>query len=117
MRVRVHSRISSVEAVRGLGPAIPAARLLHQRPPPSDVDLGPELSTRCPNAPPGGIALSVRNALNLVESRHRVANVARVGDRLLALLRESEALGRKPVLLARRQCFPLFSCQFIPPHW
>src|SRR5260370_39572563 len=111
MPVREPSRNSSVDAVRWPDPAIPAARLLHQRPPPSNVDLDPELSGRGPNAPPGGIALSVRNASNLVESRHRVAHVARVGDRLLALLGEGEALRRKPVLLARGQCLPLFRCQ------
>src|SRR6266851_3020725 len=112
---REPSRNSSVEAVRWLEPAIPAARLLHQRPPPSNVDLDPEPSSGGPNTPPRGIALSVRNAMNLVESRHRVAHVARVGDRLLALLGESEALGRKSALLARGQCCPLLRCQFIPP--
>src|SRR5712692_802353 len=114
---REPSRNSSVEAVRWLEPAIPAARLLHQRPPPSNVDLDPELSSGGPNTPPRGIALSVRNALNLVESRHRVAHVARVRDRLLALLGESEALGRQPVLLAGTQCLPFFRCHSRLPNW
>src|SRR5713226_2968517 len=113
---REPSRNSSVEAVRWLEPTIPAARLLHQRPPPSNVDLDPELSSGGPNTPPRGIALSVRNALNLVESRHRVAHVARVRDRLLALLGESEALGRQPVSSGGYSVLSVFSLPFMPPE-
>jgi len=80
------------------------------------MDLDPELASRSPDAPPRRIALSVGDTLDLVESRHRVAYVAGVGDRFLALLRESEALGRQPVLLARAQYLPFFRCQFIPPE-
>jgi hypothetical protein len=74
------------------------------------VDLDSKLSGRCPDALPRGIALGVCHALDLVESRNRVAHVARVVDWLLALLREGESLGRHSVALTRAQCSTLPRC-------
>jgi len=57
----------------------------HQGPPASGGDLDPELAGGRPDAPPHRVALSIRDALDLVESRHRVAHVTRVVQRFLPL--------------------------------
>src|SRR5580693_4445696 len=49
------------------------------------------------------IALGVAHALDLVEPGYRVAHVAGVGQRLLALVGERELVGRQPVLFRGAQ--------------
>src|SRR5580693_2771 len=56
---------------------------------------------------PCPVPLGVADALNLVEARDRVPDMPGVGERLLALLGESEVLVRQPVLLSRAQAFGL----------
>ena len=58
-------------------------------------------ASRAHDAPPGLVALLVRDALDLVEPCDGVADVTGVGQRFLALLRERELLVRQPVLLGR----------------
>src|SRR6266849_7886690 len=52
---------------------------LHEGPPTLRVDLDPKPAGGRANALPGRVALRVGDALDLVESRDRVAHVARVG--------------------------------------
>src|SRR5690242_4711348 len=71
-----------------------------QGPPASGADLDPELPGGRPDAPPRRVALFVGDALDLVESRHRIAHVTRVVQRFLPLGRKREGGRPHPTLLA-----------------
>src|SRR6266566_1839104 len=76
-------------------PAAPhPARLaaLHQSAPSPHFDIHAESARGLSDPPPRAVALGIRHAFDLVESGHRIAHVARVVDRLLALTRECEHL-------------------------
>jgi len=76
---------------------------VHELAPATLVDLDAVAPRRLSDAPPGVVAISVRDPLDLVEARHGVADVPRVDQGLLALLREREPAVGEPVLLRRTQ--------------
>src|SRR5205807_1482937 len=74
-----------------------------QTSPAAHVDVHAEGARGGADAPPGAVALRVGDALDLIESSNRVAHVPRVGQWLLALLREGEPAFREPVSAACRE--------------
>src|SRR5579859_1244489 len=86
-----------------LAPAAGPPRLaaLHQRAPAPRLDLHAKAAGSLSDPLPRAIPLGIRDAFDLVESRHRVAHVARVVDRLLALAREGEHLAGHAVATPR----------------
>src|SRR5258708_5269089 len=76
---------------------------LHQRPPAFGFHLDAVLPGGRSNPPPGGVALRLADAFNLVETSDGVAHVTCVVQRLLALLGKSECSSRHAVLLSRAQ--------------
>ena len=80
------------------------------------MDLDPKPARRGPNALPRSVTLGVADTLDLVEPCDRIANMARVRDGLLALLREREPLGGQPLPLSRAQCFVRAGCHLMTSH-
>src|SRR5712691_4730766 len=83
-------RVKSRDLPAALHPARFAA--LHQSAPSPHFDIHAESARGLSDPPPRAVALGIRHAFDLVESGHRIAHVARVVDRLLALTRECEHL-------------------------
>ncbi len=115
-------RYESATGARRLAPAARAVSMVHQDREPSGLvrrnlvavlaeellpatlfDLDAVGARGAADPSPGGIALLVTHALNLVESRDRVAHVPCVVQRLLPLLRESELLRRQLLAPLRAQ--------------
>src|SRR5258708_192573 len=66
------------------------------------------------DAPPRVIPLRIGNALDLIEAGDRVANMARIVERLLALLGERELVLVEAVALLFAE-FGHWLCSFLPP--
>src|SRR5204862_6126205 len=64
------------------------------------LDLDVELLCRCTDPLPRAIAFGVADALDLVEARNGVADVAGVAERFLPFLGERECCITQPVLLS-----------------
>src|SRR5438046_5110854 len=77
----------------------------HQLAPDSGLDLDAVLARGGADPPPGGDAFFVGHTLDLVEAGDRVADVAGVVERLLALLREGKGAGAHAVSLPGRQAW------------
>src|SRR5256714_12763694 len=88
----------------------------HQLAPATNLDLDPVLAGGRPDAAPGGLALAVADALDLIEAGDGVADVTGVVERLFAFLRKSERLGRHAILLpgAEPGRSPFDSCATSP---
>src|SRR4051812_12648617 len=81
----------------------PSALALRQLAPALLADLDAELLRRRHDALPRSIALGIGHALDLVEARDRVADVARILERLLALVRECKVLAGQVVTVVGLQ--------------
>src|SRR5262249_39979115 len=94
---------SAPGAGRALLRRVAGVRLLAEVPPARLGDLDVVVLRRPLDVRPGLVAIRVADVLHLVEAGERVADVARVGERLLALLGERERRVGQVVALAARE--------------
>src|SRR5207253_11505674 len=98
-----HAALLTVSNSTRSGTGPPSAAALHELTPTPGRHLDTVLAGRRADPAPGCVALLVGHALDLVEARDRIADVAGVVQRLLALLCKREGRGRHPVLLTGAQ--------------
>src|SRR5262249_43582603 len=96
-------RASALLALPGAALAASALPVVDELAPARGLDRHPEPLRGRLDALPGAVALRVAPPFDLIEAGDRVADVAGIGERFLALLRERELRRRQLVLLGRAE--------------